>query len=76
MPDQGSGGVRLSAGGAVGVGTAERQHGGGGFDDLGGERGDARDRAEGRRDGVRRVAGAAGVSVGDQHADAPGPCQH
>ena len=48
---------------------------GGGFDDAGGERGDARDRAEGRRDGVRRVARAAGAGIGDRDADAARPCE-
>ena len=36
-------------------GAAEGRDRGGGFDDAGGERGDARDRAEGRRDGVRHA---------------------
>ena len=69
------GGVRLGAGTAAGVGIAARQDRGGGFDDAGGERGDARDRAEGRRDGVRRVARAAGAGIGDRDADAAGPCE-
>ena len=38
-------GVRLGAGAAEGVGAAARQDRWGGFDDTGGERGDARDRA-------------------------------
>ena len=67
------GGVRPGAGGAEGVGPAERQDAGGRLDDAGGERGDALDRASRRREGLRGVAGGGGAGLGDRDADAGRP---